>query len=595
VVATTVVVVGRTAAIFDLDRTLLRGASGPLINQALKELGLRTTSIPGEGLLYKSYEVFGENPLGMALARAAALAVRGWPVDRLRAAGRRAAELLVSDIAAYVPALVEEHRRAGHLLVLATTTPDDLVRPLADLLGLDDVVATRYAWVDGVYTGKLQGGFVWGFGKLTALRKWADRHDVELSESFAYSDSINDLPMLSAVGHATAVNPDLALHALAMVRRWPVLHLDVPPGVPTLAGVEAFDVAKRVIRPELFPYARFDIAGTENIPDSGPFILVANHRSYFDVAALALVVRQKGRPTRFLGKKELFDAPVVGHLARALGGIPVARAGDASGSLGPAEQVLRAGEGLVVLPQGTIPRGRAFFDPDLRGKTGAARLAASTHAPAIPVGLWNTEAVWPRSSSMPNVVNVLSPPTVRVRVGPAVDGLRLGPADAVADTERLMAAIASLLPPEAREVREPTSEEMTRTYPKGKVGEERAVGLAPSEASLARRAGKPARRPGAGADKRSRRAVAAPVREKAARSAGAATSGGAKSAGEAPRPAVARRAAATKSAGATNRPPAARRAGAANRPPAARRAAAVRTAARVEQQPSRGAAAGRAH
>jgi putative phosphoserine phosphatase/1-acylglycerol-3-phosphate O-acyltransferase len=285
------------------------------------------------------------------------------------------------------------------------------------------------------------------------------------------------------------------------VRRWPVLHLDVPPGVPTLAGVEAFAVAKRVIRPELFPYARFDIAGTENIPDSGPFILVANHRSYFDVAALALVVRKKGRPTRFLGKKELFDAPVVGHVARALGGIPVARAGDAAGSLGPAERVLRAGEGLVVLPQGTIPRGKAFFDPELRGKTGAARLAASTGALVIPVGVWNTEAVWPRSSSLPNVVNVLSPPTVRVRVGVPVEGLGLGPDDAVADTERLMAAIAALLPAEARDVREPTPEDLARTYPKGQVGEERAVGLAPSKAATASSAGKPARAPRVAANK----------------------------------------------------------------------------------------------
>ncbi|MGP0005376.1 MAG: HAD-IB family hydrolase [Acidimicrobiales bacterium] len=471
---------GRTAAIFDLDRTLLRGASGPLINEALTELGLRSTKVPGEGLLYKSYELFGENPLGMAFVRAAALAVRGWPVDRLRAAGRKAAELLINDLAAYVPGLLEEHRRAGHVLVLATTTPEDLVRPLAEQLGMDDVVATRYAWTDGVYTGRLDGGFVWGFGKLTALRKWAERNDVDLSESFAYSDSINDLPMLSAVGHPSAVNPDLALHALATLRRWPVLHLDVPPGVATLAGMEAFDAAKVVVRPELFPYARFDIDGVENIPDTGGFILVANHRSYFDVAAVALVVQKKGRPTRFLGKKEVFDAPIVGQIARALGGISVERAGDPASSLGPAERVLRAGEGIVVLPQGTIPRGKAFFEPELKGKTGAARLAASTGAAVIPVGLWNTEAVWPRSSTLPRLTNVLSPPTVRIRVGPAVAGLGLGPSDAVADTEKIMAAIAALLPDEARELHEPTEDELARTYPKGKVGEERAVGLAPA-------------------------------------------------------------------------------------------------------------------
>jgi putative phosphoserine phosphatase/1-acylglycerol-3-phosphate O-acyltransferase len=485
--AANVVLVGRTAAIFDLDRTLLRGASGPLINQALSEMGLRNTKIPGEGLLYKSFELLGENPLGMALARAAAVAVRGWSVDRLRAAGRVAADLLVDEVASYAPGLLDEHRQAGHLLAIATTTPEDLVRPLAERLGVDEVIATRYAWSDGVYTGKLDGGFVWGFGKLTAVRQWAERSDVDLHESFAYSDSVNDVPLLSAVGHPRAVNPDMALHVLATLRRWQVLHLDVPPGVPTLAGVEAFDLGKFVMRQEFFPYARFDVAGTENIPDSGAFILVSNHRSYFDVAAVALVVEKKGRPTRFLGKQELFDAPVVGQIARAFGGISVDRAGDAARSLDPAERVLRAGEGIVILPQGTIPRGRAFFDPELKGKTGAARLAAATGAPVVPVGLWNTEAVWPRSSKLPRLANVLSPPTVRIRVGPPVAGLRRDGTreGAVADTEAIMAAIAALLPEDARVSHEPTESELIRTYPKGQVGEERAVGLAPQGAKKA--------------------------------------------------------------------------------------------------------------
>jgi len=477
------VTVAQSAAIFDLDRTLLRGASGPLINQALVELGLRSSSLPGEALLYQLYDRFGENLLGMALARAAALGVRGWSVDRMRAAGRRAAELLAGEVAAYAPGLLEEHRRQGQLLVLATTTPYDLVRPLADRLGMDDVVATRYAWSDGVYTGRLDGGFVWGVGKLSAVRGWAEGRGVDLAESFAYSDSVNDLPLLRAVGHPRVVNPDLALHAAALAARWPVLHLDVPPGVPTLAGLEAFDVVKHLVRPELFPYARFDIDGVEQIPEKGAFILAANHRSYFDVAALALVIARRGRPVRFLGKKEIFDAPVVGQLARAFGGIPVERAGAAADSLAAAERVLEAGEGLAILPQGTIPRGRAFFDPVLRGKTGAARLAARSGAPVVPVGLFNTESVWPRSARLPRVANVLHPPLVTVRVGPPVEGLALGVDDAVADTERIMAAIAALLPEDARLPREPTEEELARTYPKGKVGEERAVGVSPVAAS----------------------------------------------------------------------------------------------------------------
>jgi hypothetical protein len=78
------------------------------------------------------------------------------------------------------------------------------------------------------------------------------------------------------------------------------------------------------------------------------------------------------------------------------------------------------------------------------------------------------------------VTNLLSPPTVRIRVGPAVEGLGRGAGDAIADTEQIMAAIAALLPAEARVLREPTEDELVRTYPKGKVGEERVVGVAPA-------------------------------------------------------------------------------------------------------------------
>ena len=130
-------------------------------------------------------------------------------------------------------------------------------------------------------------------------------------------------------------------------------------------------------------------------------LLASNHRSYFDVAALGLVAARLGRPVRFMAKQELFDAPVVGQLARALGGIPVDRGSGSADPMRQAAAALRAGEVVIVLPQGTIPRGEAFFDPVLHGKTGAARLAAETGAPVVPIGLWGTEQVWPRSSKVP--------------------------------------------------------------------------------------------------------------------------------------------------------------------------------------------------
>lgn len=120
---------------------------------------------------------------------------------------------------------------------------------------------------------------------------------------------------------------------------------------------------------------------------------------------------------------------------------------------------------LIIAPQATIPRGQAFFDPRLRGKTGAARLAAATGAPVIPMGVWGTEKVWPRSARVPNVTNVLHPPTIRVRVGPAVAGL--SGTEFRADTERIMAAITAQLPADAQLRRIPTADELAQTLPPG--------------------------------------------------------------------------------------------------------------------------------
>jgi putative phosphoserine phosphatase/1-acylglycerol-3-phosphate O-acyltransferase len=212
------------------------------------------------------------------------------------------------------------------------------------------------------------------------------------------------------------------------------------------------------------PYARFDIAGVDLIPEEGPAVVVSNHRSYFDVAALGLTAAKRGRALRFLGKKEVFDAPVVGALARAMGGIRVDRGSGSEEPLREAARALEAGQLVAVLPQGTIPRGRDFFDPVLKGRTGAARLAAMTGAPVVAVGLWGTELVWPRSARVPRIGNVLHPPTVRVRVGPRVP---LGLDDAVADTDAIMAAIVELLPAEARRVVEPSAEEVARAMPPG--------------------------------------------------------------------------------------------------------------------------------
>jgi putative phosphoserine phosphatase/1-acylglycerol-3-phosphate O-acyltransferase len=147
-----------------------------------------------------------------------------------------------------------------------------------------------------------------------------------------------------------------------------------------------------------------------------------------------------------------------------MGGIRVDRGTGSDEPLQAAVAALEAGDLVALMPQGTIPRGAAFFEPTLKGRWGAARLAAMTGAPVVPVGLWGTERVWPRSARIPNVLNLADPPLVTVRVGAPVD-MKYRSADA--DTRRMMSAIMGLLPPESRQRKTPTPEELAATLPPG--------------------------------------------------------------------------------------------------------------------------------
>lgn len=454
-----------SAAFFDLDRTLLKGASGRILGRRMRETGLvHGSTAPFENLLFGVFDLIGETYPAMLLTRQGARAAKGWKQDQVHEVAESVADELVAAVAPYARRVIEEHRAAGRRVVIATTTPADLITPMANRLGFDDVIATRYGVKDGRYNGEVDGFFVWGKGKRDAVVQWAADHDVSMAESYAYSDSYYDIPLLSAVGHPFAVNPDPRLTVFATSRRWPVVHFDVPPGVPKFAGVEPQKVAMLLARPELFPGVRFDISGHEAIPAQGPALIVANHRSYFDPIVVGMMLARRGRPVRFLGKREVFDAPVVGDIARAMGGIPVDRGTGADEPLRAAEQALMAGELVALMPQGTIPRGEAFFDPALKGRWGAARLAKATGAPVVPVGLWGTEDVWPRSERVPNLLNLLNPPKVHVRVG---EPMNLPRRSLDRDTQRIMDAITALLPAPLRREQHPSAEQIRRACPPG--------------------------------------------------------------------------------------------------------------------------------
>jgi putative phosphoserine phosphatase/1-acylglycerol-3-phosphate O-acyltransferase len=452
-----------SAAFFDLDRTLLHRASGPIISAALREQGLlRAGPIPGERLLFGIFNTIGETLPAIALTRQGVRAAKGWRVDQARAAGRSVAEALVEAVEPFAHEVIADHRTEGRKIVLATTTPYDLIKPFADRMGFDDVLATRYR-VDGeVYDGTVDGEFVWSRGKARSVRAWARANLTELADSYAYSDSFFDTPLLSAVGNPVAVNPDPRLFVYATLRRWNVVWFTAPPGVPKPLGIEPQDIVAQLARPSFLPWVRFDIEGLDHITPTGGQLLASNHRSYLDPLAVGYLAAQFGRPVRFLAKKEVTDAPIVGQITKAFGAIRVDRDTNSGSPMIEAARALRSGEVVAVFPQGTIPRGEAFFDPELAGKYGAVRLALDTGVPIVPIGLWGTERAWPRNRKVPYLLNLADPPKILIRVGEPYHPTSDDPAVAIVE---LMERIAGLLPEEARRRYTPTEAELAATHP----------------------------------------------------------------------------------------------------------------------------------
>ena len=166
------------AAIFDLDRTLLQGGTGPLLSRAMYDLGVVTRKLPGEGLLYGLFDLIGETLPSIFLARQATLLAKGRDGATFDAAAQAAAETIAAVIHPFALALIEQHHAAGRPVVLATTTPHHLIKPLADKLGFDHVIATRYSInEEGRFDGSISGNFVWSRGKLAAVQEWAAREE----------------------------------------------------------------------------------------------------------------------------------------------------------------------------------------------------------------------------------------------------------------------------------------------------------------------------------------------------------------------------------------------------------------------------------
>jgi putative phosphoserine phosphatase/1-acylglycerol-3-phosphate O-acyltransferase len=451
----------RAAAIVDVDRTLLTGRPGRTLRDALHRAGV---AVP-PGMLGAAVDATATMSLSTQLCLLAAQAGHSWPDAAVREAATTAAAAVV-DVAPYLRPLLDDHRAAGERVLLVSVAPPAIAEPLGELLGAEDVAGTTWAEGRGLLA-PVQGPLVWARSKAEAGTAWLRSARIPPRAAHGYADNFFAGPLLASVGHPVAVDPDARLTVLARTRGWTIRHLDAPEGVIKVAGRELQEWFRPFAGVEPVLNARIEVGGLEHVPGRGAAILAFNHRSYFDAAVVGLVAARAGRAVRGLGKKEVLDAPVLGSLARAAGTIRVDRGTGSDEPLEAAALALRAGDVVMIAPQGTIPRGPAFFEPELQGRWGVARLAAMTGAPVVPMGLWGTEQVWPRNARLPRI-DPLRRPRVTVRIGPPV---ALTSDDADTDTKRIMAAITDLLPPEAHERRTPTEAELRRTYPPGYRGD----------------------------------------------------------------------------------------------------------------------------
>jgi HAD superfamily hydrolase (TIGR01490 family) len=221
----------KAAAFFDLDKTIIAKSSvlafgRPLYKGGLLSKGAIVRSAYGQVI----FMLVGADEEKMEKLRVAMLQmIKGWNQYEVAEIVRETLDDIVTPIIfGEALELIDEHQAAGRSVVIVSSAPEEVVRPLGEFLGVDDVIATRPE-VDGRgnYTGELA---FYGYGphKADAIRAMAAREGLDLTASYAYTDSVTDEPMLLAVGHPVAVNPDRELARLSRDEGWPILRFERP-------------------------------------------------------------------------------------------------------------------------------------------------------------------------------------------------------------------------------------------------------------------------------------------------------------------------------------------------------------------------------
>ena len=230
----------RSAAFFDLDKTIIARSSTLAFSKPFFQGGLLTRrAVLRSAYANFMFAVSGADHDQLEKMRAYLTdMIAGWDVQVVRQVVAETLhtiiEPLVFDEAVQ---LIRQHQAAGLDVVIVSASGSEVVEPVGAMLGVDHVIATRLAEADGRYTGEVDF-YAYGPHKATAMRALAEERGYDLATSYAYSDSETDAPMLEAVGHPFAVNPDKTLRALATENGWPILTFDRPVSLRSRLGLD---------------------------------------------------------------------------------------------------------------------------------------------------------------------------------------------------------------------------------------------------------------------------------------------------------------------------------------------------------------------
>ncbi len=414
----------KIGALFDLDQTLLAGFSA---TSFVRERFVTGRMSPQElGTTFYGALSFALGRTGFsALMSATTAAYRGLAESMLEEVGE---EVFVKHLAKQIypesRALVEAHQEAGHTVAIVSSATRYQAEPLARDMGIEHVLCTELEVKEGVFTGEVVRPTCYGEGKAIAARELAARIGFDLGESFFYTDSHEDLPLLEVVGRPRPLNPNRQLAQIAKERQWPVRRFSsrgrpsvgdlVRTGltyaslIPSVwAGVaaglvngsyrEAVNVTGAIWGDLATSLAGIDlrVEGEEHLWSHRPAVFIFNHQSALDAILMIKLIR---RDVTGIGKMELKKNPIFGPIFTAAGVVFIDRANSARAidALKPAVEALKQGRSLVIAPEGTrspTPRLGRF-------KKGAFHLAMQAGVPIVPVVFRNVLDAFPKDATI---------------------------------------------------------------------------------------------------------------------------------------------------------------------------------------------------